>query len=90
MDEEQQAAAEASGIAGVCKAAVMLAARGGMDVLAARRLAFDFAESGDVTLSVESTDGATDEAVILAADLAAHCADGDSERPSAPPPPPAA
>jgi hypothetical protein len=89
VDEEQQASAEASGVARVCKHVVMLAALGGMDVVAAKRLAFDFAESGDVTLSIESTDGASDEAVILAADIAAHDM-GDDERPSMPPPPPAA
>lgn len=91
MDEEQTAAADGSRIANVCEAVVMLAAQGGMDVTAARRLCLDFADSGDVTLTLTTTDGATDEAIVTAADIrAASDLDADSERESIPPPPPAA
>ena len=85
MDEEQTAAADGSRIANVCEAVVMLAAQGGMDVTAARRLCLDFADSGDVTLTLTTTDGATDEAIVTAADIrAASDLDADSERESIP------
>lgn len=91
MDEEQTSAADASRVANVCEACVMLACAGGMDVVAARRLVLDFDPSGDVTVTLTTTDGATDEAVITAADIkAASDIDADTGRASEPPPPPAA
>ena len=63
MDEEQTSAADGSRVANVCEAVVMLAAQGGMDVVAARRLVLDFDDSGDVTVTLTTTDGATDEAL---------------------------
>jgi hypothetical protein len=90
VDEEQSNAADGSRVANVCEACVMLAAMGGMDVTAARRIALDFDPSGDVTVTLTTTDGATDEATITAADIrAASDLDAD-ERESVPPPPPAA
>lgn len=90
MDEEQTAAADGSRIANVCEAVVMLAAQGGMDVTAARRLCLDFADSGDVTVTLTTTDGASDEATITAADIRAASDLDDEGRASEPPPPPAA
>lgn len=88
MDEEQSSAADASRVANVCEACVMLAGAGGMDVVAARRLVLDFDPSGDVTVTLTTTDGATDEATITAADIrAASDLDADHERESTPPPP---
>lgn len=88
MDEEQTSAADGSRVANVCEAAVMLASMGGMDVTAARSIALDFADSGDVTVTLTTTDGATDEATITAADIrAASDLDADHERESTPPPP---
>ena len=88
MDEEQSSAADASRVANVCEAVVMLAGAGGMDVVAARRLVLDFDPSGDVTVTLTTTDGATDEATITAADIrAASDLDADHERESTPPPP---
>ena len=88
MDEEQTSAADASRVANVCEAVVMLAGAGGMDVVAARRLVLDFDPSGDVTVTLTTTDGATDEATITAADIrAASDLDADHERESTPPPP---
>lgn len=90
MDEEQSNAADGSRVANVCEAVVMLAAMGGMDVTAARTISLDFDPSGDVTVTLTTTDGATDEATITAADIrAASDLDADS-RESVPPPPPAA
>jgi len=90
VDEEQTSAADGSRVANVCEAVVMLAAMGGMDVTAARRIELDFDPSGDVTVTLTTTDGATDEATITAADIrAASDLDAD-ERESVPPPPPAA
>ncbi len=90
MDEEQTSAADGSRVANVCEAVVMLAAMGGMDVTAARRIELDFDPSGDVTVTLTTTDGATDEATITAADIrAASDLDADT-RESVPPPPPAA
>lgn len=90
MDEEQTSAADGSRVANVCEAVVMLAAMGGMDVTAARTISLDFDPSGDVTVTLTTTDGATDEATITAADIrAASDLDADS-RESVPPPPPAA
>lgn len=88
MDEEQTSAADGSRVANVCEAVVMLAGAGGMDVVAARRLVLDFDPSGDVTVTLTTTDGATDEATITAADIrAASDLDADHERESTPPPP---
>ena len=88
MDEEQTSAADGSRVANVCEAAVMLASLGGMDVTAARTIALDFDPSGDVTVTLTTTDGATDEATITAADIrAASDLDADHERESTPPPP---
>jgi hypothetical protein len=88
VDEEQSSAADASRVANVCEAVVMLAGAGGMDVVAARRLVLDFDPSGDVTVTLTTTDGATDEATITAADIrAASDLDADHERESTPPPP---
>ena len=90
MDEEQTSAADGSRVANVCEAVVMLAALGGMDVTAARSITLDFDPSGDVTVTLTTTDGATDEATITAADIrAASDLDAD-ERESIPPPPSAA
>lgn len=91
MDEEQTSAADGSRVANVCEACVMLAAMGGMDVTAARRITLDFDPSGDVTVTLTTTDGATDEATLTAADIrAASDLDADSDHESVPPPPPAA
>jgi len=91
VDEEQTSAADGSRVANVCEACVMLAAMGGMDVTAARRITLDFDPSGDVTVTLTTTDGATDEATLTAADIrAASDLDADSDRESVPPPPPAA
>lgn len=88
MDEEQTSAADGSRVANVCEACVMLATMGGMDVTAARRIELDFDPSGDVTVTLTTTDGATDEAIITAADIrAASDLDADHERESTPPPP---
>ena len=88
MDEEQTSAADGSRVANVCEAVVMLAAMGGMDVVAARRLVLDFDSNGDVTLTLTTTDGATDEATLTAADIrAASDLDADTGRESTPPPP---
>ena len=92
MDPEQTEAADASRLANVVEAVVMLAAKGGMDVVAAKRLAFDFAPSGDVTVTLTTTAGENDAATLTAADIAAasDLDDDMGERPSTPPPPPAA
>jgi len=88
VDEEQTSAADGSRVANVCEAVVMLAAQGGMDVVAARRLVLDFDSNGDVTLTLTTTDGATDEATLTAADIrAASDLDADTGRESTPPPP---
>jgi len=90
VDEEQTSAADGSRVANVCEAVVMLAAMGGMDVTAARRIELDFDPSGDVTVTLTTTDGATDEATITAADIRAASELDADERESVPPPPPAA
>lgn len=90
MDEEQTSAADGSRVANVCEAVVMLAALGGMDVTAARSITLDFDPSGDVTVTLTTTDGATDEATITAADIRAASELDADERESVPPPPPAA
>ena len=56
MDEEQTSAADGSRVANVCEAVVMLAALGGMDVTAARSITLDFDPSGDVTVTLTTTD----------------------------------
>lgn len=54
-------------VANVCEAAVILAARGGLDgIVAAKRITLDFAEGGDVTVTVLATDGAEDSGVVTA------------------------
>lgn len=74
-------------VANAAEAAIVLASRAGLDVVGASRIALDFAESGDVTVTVTTADG-EDSGVVLAADIAA-IDDTDEDRESLPPPPPA-
>lgn len=85
-----QDAAAVSSIAEACERAVILAARGGLDVVGSASIALAFADSGDVTVTVQSADGASDAGVVKAADLASFADPDDVQRDSVPPPPPAA
>lgn len=88
MHPDQAASADAAGIAETCERVVMLAALAGLDCTAASRIAFAFDASGDVTITVTSTDGTSDTGTVTAADLAAYVdPDESGERPSTPPPP---
>lgn len=75
-------------VANAAEAAIILAARGGLDVAGASRIALDFAENGDVTVTVTTADG-EDSGVVTAADIAA-IDDTDEDCESVPSPPPAA
>lgn len=58
-------------VANAAEAAIILAARGGLSgVDAAARITLDFADSGDVTVTVRATDGTEDSGVVTAADIA--------------------
>lgn len=98
MDPEMNAAPDLGAldpvaVANAAEAAIILAARGGLaGVDAARKIVLEFADSGDVTVTVTATDGTEDSGVVLAADIASiddtaedHEALGD-DRPSTPPP----
>lgn len=57
-------------VANAAEAAIILAARGGLaGVESATRIVLDFAESGDVTVTVTTPDG-EDSGVVSAADIA--------------------
>jgi hypothetical protein len=90
VDEEQTAAANALGVARAVHAVVMLAAAGGMAIDAVRSLLLDFDPSGDVVITLTTTDGTTDEATLTADAIKTACGHGDDDRASVPPPPPAA
>lgn len=57
-------------VAEACEAAVSLASDGGLDVVSARSITIDFADDGDVTVTVVSAEGVADSGTITAADMA--------------------
>lgn len=70
-------------VANAAEAAIILAARGGLaGVESATRIVLDFADSGDVTVTVTTPDG-EDSGVVSAADIAS-IDDTAEDRASAP------
>jgi len=76
-------ALDATGVANAAEAAIMLAAKAGLDVVSARRITLEFPPSGEVVVSIPDAEPVT----ISAADIVA-TSDAEEDCASMPPPPP--
>lgn len=74
-------------VANAAEAAIILAAKGGLDVVGAKSIALAFDDNGDVTVECESADGAKSSGTISATDIA-KIDDTAEDRESVPPPAP--